>query len=164
MAGRDDRLRLMMAERFSDPELLHHLATLAMPSPSDDPLLRRLAAIVERDAVPRLTARQRLVFRCVLRGMTQEEIGRACGVNQSTVSMAIHGAPIYRGPYAGRRHGGLFWKLAGGTVRNAEAQDILENLSERDADLPVSIRRGKSPWTRRRLRLADPRRLPGRGR
>jgi hypothetical protein len=163
MAARDDRLRLLMAERLSDPEFLHHIATPAMPSPSGDPALYRLAAIVDREAIPCLTAKQSRIFRCVLRGMTQEEIGRACGVNQSSVSLAIHGGLVYRGPYAGRRYGGLFWKLAGRTVRSAEARDILEQLAERDIDALVSVRRGKSPWTRRWLRLADPHRLPRRG-
>jgi hypothetical protein len=162
MAGRDDRLRLQMAERLSDPRFLWHLATIAMPSPDGDPLLDRLASFVERYGVPTLTNKQRRIYKCVLRGMTQEEIGKACGIRQSTVSIAIHGVLLYGGPYAGRRYGGVFWKLAGEVVRRAEARDILEQLAEHDNDIPASIRRGKLPWTRRQLRLLNPRRIPRR--
>lgn len=153
MARRSDRLQLRMVEWMSDPKFIYHLATLSMPSPDGDPLLYRLAQIIEREAVGCLTTKQRQIFRCVLRGMTQQEIGRSCGIHQTSVHKALHGNLIYAGSDAGKRFGGLFWKLAKIAACNVEVRDILEQLSERNEDVLTSVRRGKSPWTKRWLWL-----------
>jgi len=145
MARRDDRLRLLMLERLSDPDFVYRMV---LHPPGDD-LVDKLADIMDSEVPGNLTDRQRRVMALAFCGLTQEKIASLMGIHQTTVHKTLHGNLVYSGPYAGRRHGGAFWKLAKAAVGRADVRDLLERIAEQDEDRQLAAKRGGSPWTRR---------------
>ena len=146
MARRDDRLRLLMLERLSDPDFVYRMV---LHPPGDD-LVDKLADLVDDPEIQKgLTDKQRRVMALAFCGLTQEEIASLMGIHQTTVHKALRGNLVYSGPYAGRRHGGAFWKLAKAAVERTDVRDLLERIAERDEDRRLAAKRGGSPWTRR---------------
>jgi hypothetical protein len=146
MTRRDDRLRLLMLERLSDPDFVYRMV---LHPPGDD-LVDKLANLVDDPETHKgLTNKQRRVMALAFCGLTQEEIASLMGVCQPTIHKALHGNLVYSGPYAGRRHGGAFWKLAKAAVERTDVRDLLEQITERDKDRRLAAKRGEPPWTRR---------------
>jgi len=135
-----------MLERLSDPDFVYRMV---LHPPGDD-LVDKLADLVDDPEIHKgLTNKQRRVMALALCGLTQEEIAGLIGIHQTTVHKTLRGSLVYSGPYAGRRHGGAFWKLAKAAVKRADIRDLLEQIAECDEDRQLAAKRGGSPWTRR---------------
>ncbi len=134
MAKRDDRLRLMMLERLSDPDFVYRLV---LQPPSDDPV-GKLAAAMDEEVSSNLTDRQKTVLALTFCGMTQERIAHLLGIHQTTIHKTIHGNLVYAGPHKGRRYGGALWRLAKAAVKRADVRDLLEQIAECEADIPAA--------------------------
>jgi DNA-binding CsgD family transcriptional regulator len=79
-----------------------------------------------------LTVRQREVLHLTAEGLTQTEIAKKLGVNQSSITKSIHGNTDYK---KGKRvYGGARKKLVKLITKDAEIQDIFHKISELDGN------------------------------
>ena len=77
-----------------------------------------------------LTIRQNQVVKLYIKGLTQNEIAKELGINQTSVHKVLHGNIDYRNPNGKRRYGGAFKKIMKLCQMDEEIQDILSELQE----------------------------------
>jgi hypothetical protein len=88
-------------------------------------LSKRLMWIIEN----KLTKKQKRIIYLYLQGLTQEEISKITGTNQSSIVKSMTGNTVYEGGKK-RQYGGSFNKLKRLCNEDSETQEILKEIQE----------------------------------
>jgi len=77
----------------------------------------------------KLTERQKEVIKLIATGMTQMEVAKLLGINQSSITKSMHGNKDYSNNQR-RSYGGSARKLVRLAAKDPEIQEILKKISE----------------------------------
>lgn len=89
-----------------------------------DKLKERMWELIESG----LTERQKQVIKLSMQGLTQNEIAKKLGINQTSVHKVLRGNIDYRN--SRRRYGGAFKKMIKLCKADKQIQDILKEMQE----------------------------------